>query len=64
LNTRIIIEQAKGLLAERRDLSMDQAFITLRGYARDNGRKLTEVALALIEDDDSITDLARPQHTS
>jgi hypothetical protein len=41
---------------------MDQAFITLRGYARDNRRKLTEVALALIEDDDSVIDLAHPQH--
>ena len=62
LNTRIIIEQAKGLLAERRDMSMDEAFTTLRGYARDNGRKLTEVALALIDGDDSIADLARRQH--
>jgi transcriptional regulator with GAF, ATPase, and Fis domain len=63
LNTRIIIEQAKGLLAERRDLSMDQAFTTLRGYARGNGRKLTEVALALIDGDNSITDLTHPQPT-
>jgi transcriptional regulator with GAF, ATPase, and Fis domain len=63
LNTRIIIEQAKGFLAERRGLSMDQAFVTLRGYARDNHRKLTEVALALINNDDSAADLAYPQHT-
>lgn len=62
LNTRIIIEQAKGLLAERRDLSMDQAFITLRAYARSNGRKLTDVALALIEGDESIADLAHQSH--
>jgi transcriptional regulator with GAF, ATPase, and Fis domain len=61
LNTRIIIEQAKGMLAERRDMSMDQAFATLRGYARDNGRRLTEVALALIEGEDSIADLTRRQ---
>jgi AmiR/NasT family two-component response regulator len=63
LNTRIIIEQAKGFLAERRGLSMDQAFVTLRGYARDNHRKLTEVALALINNDDSAADLAYLQHT-
>jgi len=63
LNTRIIIEQAKGFLAERRGLSLDQAFVTLRGYARDKDRKLTEVALALVNDDDSVADLAHPQHT-
>ena len=39
LNTRVIIEQAKGMLAERCGLSMDQAFTTLRRYARNHNRK-------------------------
>ncbi|MDN3352274.1 GAF and ANTAR domain-containing protein [Actinomadura sp. DC4] len=64
LNTRIIIEQAKGLLAERRGLSMDESFTALRGYARSHNRKLTEVALALIEGDETVADLAHPPQPS
>jgi len=35
LNSRVIIEQAKGVLAQRGDLSMDAAFDRLRTHARD-----------------------------
>jgi GAF domain-containing protein len=63
LNTRVIIEQAKGTLAERRGLSMDQAFTTLRDYARTNNRKLADVALAVIDNDPSVAELAHPRHT-
>jgi GAF domain-containing protein len=47
LNSRIAIEQAKGVLAERLQLSIDDAFTTLRRYARVNNRKLAEVAGAV-----------------
>jgi GAF domain-containing protein len=47
LNSRIVIEQAKGVLAERLQLSIDDAFTTLRRYARVNNRKLAEVAGAV-----------------
>ncbi|GAB0104163.1 GAF and ANTAR domain-containing protein [Nocardia sp. JMUB6875] len=49
LNTRIIIEQAKGMLAERSGIDMDTAFGQLRGYARANNRRLTDLARAVVE---------------
>lgn len=48
LNSRIAIEQAKGAIAERAGVGMDEAFFRLRSFARKNGRKLTEVAEALV----------------
>jgi hypothetical protein len=49
LTSRIVIEQAKGFLAERLGVSVDAAFAQLRRYARDRNRKLTEVAAAVVE---------------
>jgi GAF domain-containing protein len=48
LNSRVTIEQAKGMLAERDTLSMDSAFARIRRYARDHNLKLTDTALAVI----------------
>ena len=50
LNSRIIIEQAKGKLAERYDLAMDQAFTLLRDHARETNQRLTETARNLVDD--------------
>lgn len=50
LNSRVAIEQAKGVLAERGNLDMDQAFAALRSYARDNNRRLADVARTVVED--------------
>jgi AmiR/NasT family two-component response regulator len=47
LTSRIAIEQAKGVLAERGELTMDAAFDVLRRYARDHNLRLTEVANAV-----------------
>jgi GAF domain-containing protein len=44
LNHRIVIEQAKGVLMEREELSSAAAFERLRGAARSDGRTVGEVA--------------------
>jgi len=44
LNTRLIIEQAKGVLAERGTLDMDSAFNLLRQHARRTNRRLADLA--------------------
>jgi GAF domain-containing protein len=49
LNSRIIIEQAKGIVAERRGLNMDEAFSALRDDARSHNRRLVEVAREVID---------------
>jgi GAF domain-containing protein len=48
LDSRLIIEQAKGLLAGERDISMEQAFEVLRGHARRNNASLRAVADAVV----------------
>ncbi len=48
LDSRVSIEQAKGMIAERAQLDMDEAFLRLRGYARTSRRQLTSVALEIV----------------
>jgi GAF domain-containing protein len=57
LNTRIVIEQAKGMVAERRGLAMEQAFAVLRGHARDHNLRLADVARSVIDGDLAVADL-------
>ena len=49
LDSRVAIEQAKGVLAEHAQLGMDEAFAALRGYARNNNLRLVEVAHAVVD---------------
>lgn len=49
LTSRIVIEQAKGILAERWKVSPDEAFNHMRRHARATQRRLPEVAQAIIE---------------
>jgi transcriptional regulator with GAF, ATPase, and Fis domain len=48
LTSRIVIEQAKGVLAERVGVHVDAAFELLRTYARRNGIALSEVARRVV----------------
>ena len=49
LESRIAIEQAKGMVAERSDTSVDEAFHRLRRYARNHNLRLVDVARSIID---------------
>lgn len=49
LNSRIVIEQAKGIVAEAMNIDMPTAFSRLRDHARNNNLKLGDVARAVID---------------
>ena len=49
LNSRILIEQAKGVLAERLGTSIDEAFSLLRKYSRTRNEKLVDIARAIVD---------------
>ncbi len=48
LNSRVVIEQAKGVVAQLLGLGMDGAFGVLRGYSRQHNRRLAEVSRAVV----------------
>ncbi len=48
LNTRVVIEQAKGVLAERGGMPMNETFDLLRSYARTYNLKLSELAHSIV----------------
>ena len=50
LNSRIVIEQAKGAVARTLDVGVDDAFGVLRGYARQHRLRLTDVARDVVAD--------------
>ena len=49
LTSRVIIEQAKGVIFERAHVDMPEAFFRMRSYARNHDLRLTDVAQAVIE---------------
>ena len=55
LNSRVVIEQAKGKLAERLGLDMGQAFSLLREHARARNLRLSALAQAVIDGTPNLT---------
>lgn len=49
LNSRVVIEQAKGMLAAHHAVAVPDAFTAMRTYARRTGRPLSNVAIDIID---------------
>lgn len=58
LNSRVVIEQAKGAVAQARGVSVDEAFTVIRDYARRNHQQLGSVAHAIVTEPASLADVA------
>ena len=49
LDSRVVIEQAKGVVAHRLGVDMDQAFNELRSFSRNHNRRLVDVATGVAD---------------
>jgi transcriptional regulator with GAF, ATPase, and Fis domain len=63
LNSRIVIEQAKGAIAQAHGVSVDEAFARMRAHARRTNRRLSDIAYAIVTDRTSIPDLSAQEPT-
>jgi AmiR/NasT family two-component response regulator len=64
LNSRIVIEQAKGMVAERENLNMEQAFAMVRNHARNHNLRLVDVARDIITAKLAVAALDRPSRST
>jgi hypothetical protein len=64
LDSRVAIEQAKGVLAEHAQLEMGAAFEALRAYARSHNQKLVDVSHAVVERRLAVGDVAAAHRVS
>jgi GAF domain-containing protein len=64
LNSRVIIEQAKGKLAERLGIDVNQAFAILRTQARHHNQRLSDLARAFVDGTQAVTGPAGSLRTS
>jgi len=62
LNSRVVIEQAKGVLAERLGIGMEQAFTRLRTHARNHNLRLAVLAQGLVDGTLNVDALDPPRH--
>ena len=60
LTSRIVLEQAKGILAERWQVTVDSAFARFRSYARAHHRQLAELAREIAEGTFDTTAIPHP----
>ncbi|MFJ2767125.1 ANTAR domain-containing protein [Streptomyces sp. NPDC087300] len=60
LSSRVLIEQAKGILAERLDCTVDDAFDRLRRHARAHRMKLSDLSREVITSPHWATPFSRP----
>ena len=58
LESRVVIEQAKGVLAERFQLDMDEAFALLRAASRSHRMRLHELAHAVVSSPETPPEVA------
>ena len=49
LNSRVLLEQAKGMLAQQAGVSVEEAFAVMRTHARRSGRGLRDVAADVVQ---------------
>jgi AmiR/NasT family two-component response regulator len=49
LSSRIVIEQAKGVVAFTRGVPIDKAFTLIRNYARSHQQRLSDVAARIVD---------------
>lgn len=61
LRSRVVIEQAKGMLAEQAGVTVDAAFELLRKRARDLNRRLAAVAGDVVDRELAAADLVAPR---
>jgi transcriptional regulator with GAF, ATPase, and Fis domain len=57
LTSRVLLEQAKGVVSQMGDLDMDASFAALRRYARDHNLRLSEVARTVVSRELAATQL-------
>jgi transcriptional regulator with GAF, ATPase, and Fis domain len=61
LDSRVMIERAKGVLAERRRISVDEAFTVLRGHGCNNNLCLSDLARQVADGSSAAAELLRGQ---
>jgi hypothetical protein len=60
LNSRIVIEQAKGAVAQAHDVTVEAAFELIRAHARRTNRRLHDVARLIVTDARTLSGLVPP----
>ncbi len=61
LESRVVIEQAKGIIAEHKKISVDEAFDQLRSFARSHNRLLSDTARQIIDGSLPIDEFGGPR---